>query len=70
LLRSLRLIDDGSVALRAAHAREREWFQHQELVAKGEISPELIDVFLEKGVFDQAQTRYALTAANRATSVH
>jgi imidazolonepropionase len=38
----------------------------KELVAKGEISPELIDVFLEKGVFDQAQTRRILEAGKEA----
>lgn len=32
----------------------------KELRDKGEISPELIDVFLEKGVFDGPQTKYSL----------
>ncbi len=36
----------------------------KELKEKGEISPEFIDVFLEKGVYDREQTRY-FTMANR-----
>jgi len=34
----------------------------KDLIAKGQISPELIDVFLEKGVFDQDQTKRILQA--------
>jgi len=37
-----------------------------ELRNAGEISPELIDVFLEKGVFDQDQTRRILQAGQQA----
>ena len=37
----------------------------EELISKGEISPQLIDVFLEKGVFDKEETRRILEAGKR-----
>lgn len=40
----------------------------KELRDKGEISPELIDVFLEKGVFDGPQTKYPPSSPSPHTS--